>query len=240
MEDQCKRWTPSLIAELDREQGSAARGAISEGLSRPAHILGGWSPSTPRFPNTHWEIVKIHAFSLIFHENRSNLMENRGFSRFPKVSWEIWVSIQTTPPQICAGLVLAQLEPRWQSGRSMFVLSMFSPGNTDMALGAAEKLVFSCIHACFGYLSVYSIACLSETRSPRLLRLQKKALDDDLELQQQRQLEMRTMRHARDATEPVRLASPLPEGAKQSRTMTNYVLSGFQSVLGSSILEYSS
>ena len=23
---------------------------------RPAHILGGWSPSTPRFPKTHWEI----------------------------------------------------------------------------------------------------------------------------------------------------------------------------------------
>ena len=39
--------------------------------ARPAHILGGWSPSTPRFPKSAWEIVKIHDFSLKlidFHE----------------------------------------------------------------------------------------------------------------------------------------------------------------------------
>ena len=31
--------------------------------ARPAHILGGWSPSTLRFPKNHGEIVKIHDFS---------------------------------------------------------------------------------------------------------------------------------------------------------------------------------
>ena len=35
---------------------------LSEVRLRPAHILGGWSPSTPRFPTTPWEIVKIHDF----------------------------------------------------------------------------------------------------------------------------------------------------------------------------------
>ena len=75
--------------------------------ARPAHILGGCSTSTPRFPTTPWEIVKIHDFSLIFHENLSNLMENHGFSRFPRVSWEIWVSKLTTFPKMCAGLVRA-------------------------------------------------------------------------------------------------------------------------------------
>ena len=59
--------------------------------SRPAHIFGGWMRFTPRFPKTPWEILKIHEISLIFHENPSKSMKNHGFSRFPKVSWEIWV-----------------------------------------------------------------------------------------------------------------------------------------------------
>ena len=40
---------------------------VSEFEPRPAHILWGWSSSTPRFPTTPWEIVKIIDFSLIFH-----------------------------------------------------------------------------------------------------------------------------------------------------------------------------
>ena len=28
-------------------------------------------------------------------------MKNRGFSRFPNVSWEIWVSKVTTPQDVC-------------------------------------------------------------------------------------------------------------------------------------------
>ena len=42
--------------------GPPRAGGMFEGkvsVARPAHILGGWSPSTPRFPKTHWEIVKI-------------------------------------------------------------------------------------------------------------------------------------------------------------------------------------
>ena len=31
-------------------------------------------------------------------------MKNRGFSGFPRVSWEIWVSKLITPPKMCAGL----------------------------------------------------------------------------------------------------------------------------------------
>ena len=53
--------------------------SVSADTTRPAHILGGWSPSTPGFPKDHWEIVKIHDFSWIFHQHRSNSMKNRGF-----------------------------------------------------------------------------------------------------------------------------------------------------------------
>ena len=43
--------------------------SFSAGLHscRPAHNLGGWSGSTPRFPKNNVEIVKFHDFSLIFH-----------------------------------------------------------------------------------------------------------------------------------------------------------------------------
>ena len=38
------------------------RSERAEGRGRPAHILGGWSTSTPRFPKNHWEIVKSMIF----------------------------------------------------------------------------------------------------------------------------------------------------------------------------------
>ena len=46
---------------------------------RPAHILGGWSPSTPRFPKNLWEIVKIHVFSLKLIDFHGKSTKNRGF-----------------------------------------------------------------------------------------------------------------------------------------------------------------
>ena len=69
------------------------------GSARPAHILGGWSPSTPRFPKKHWEIVKIHDFSLKLIDFHGKSMKNHGSPRFPNGSWEIWVSKVTTPPR---------------------------------------------------------------------------------------------------------------------------------------------
>ena len=38
-------------------------------------------------------------------------MKNNGFSRFLKVSWEISVSISTTPQALCAGLAPARGDP---------------------------------------------------------------------------------------------------------------------------------
>ena len=49
------------------------------GWTTPAHNVGGMR-STPRFPTKHWEILKIHDFSLIFHEIIWK-MENHGFSQ---------------------------------------------------------------------------------------------------------------------------------------------------------------
>ena len=39
---------------------------VASARVRPAHILGGWSGSTTRFPKNLWEIVKIHDFSSLF------------------------------------------------------------------------------------------------------------------------------------------------------------------------------
>ena len=48
-------------------------------VCRPAHILGGWSPSTPRFPKNAWEIVKIQDFPSNLIDFHGKSMKNRGF-----------------------------------------------------------------------------------------------------------------------------------------------------------------
>ena len=74
------------------ERPPAVRAAVVP-RDRPAQNLGGWSGSTPRFPNTHSEIVKIHDFPSNLIDFHGKSMKNRGFSRFPNVSLENWVSI---------------------------------------------------------------------------------------------------------------------------------------------------
>ena len=65
-----------------------AREAICSRLADNLGVVGGWDWH-PDFPKKTWEIVKRHYFSLIFHENLSISMKNRGFWRFPNVYWEI-------------------------------------------------------------------------------------------------------------------------------------------------------
>ena len=50
------------LAEETEEELSASRRGWS---GRPAHNFrgGGWRRLTPRFPENHWEVVKIHDFS---------------------------------------------------------------------------------------------------------------------------------------------------------------------------------
>ena len=60
-----------------------------------------WMGLTPRFPMKLRGIMKINNFpsKLIHFHGKS--MKNNGFSEFPNVCWEIWVSIQTTPHVVC-------------------------------------------------------------------------------------------------------------------------------------------
>ena len=67
---------PGVLHEA-RHQDPLAGGAA--GIRAARYILGGWMRFTPRFPKTHWEIVKIHGFSWIFNENPSKSMKNHGF-----------------------------------------------------------------------------------------------------------------------------------------------------------------
>lgn len=67
-------------------------------LDRPAHNSMGVDEIDTEMSQNDG---KIHDFSLIWYANRSNLMENDGISRFPKNSWEIWVSIASTRQVLC-------------------------------------------------------------------------------------------------------------------------------------------
>lgn len=44
----------------------------------PGHTFGGWVGQFPKFPQKPCEIVKIHIYTFIFHENRLILMEKLG------------------------------------------------------------------------------------------------------------------------------------------------------------------
>jgi hypothetical protein len=68
----------------------------------PGHTFGGWVGQLPEFPQKPCEIVKIHVFTSIFHENLLIIMENyekHGFSLFPHV-FEVAGKLIHHPPKL--------------------------------------------------------------------------------------------------------------------------------------------
>ena len=67
---------------------------------RPAHILRGCSGSTPRFPKTPWEIVKIHDFPSNLIDFHGKSMKNHGFS-WPKCLGKSGCRSRPPPQDMC-------------------------------------------------------------------------------------------------------------------------------------------
>ena len=66
--------------------------------------LGGWMRCTLRFHRKPWELVRIHDFSLIFHENPSKINEISWISMISQGSLGNLGVYLIQPPKICAGL----------------------------------------------------------------------------------------------------------------------------------------
>ena len=99
-------------------------------------------------------------------------MKNNGFSRFPKRSWEIWVSKVTPPPKMCAGLALATAvpvalatlweRPEWQ--RSAWVA---------LATAVPVHLARAPLSVCMRFQPIRGWSVAATPRSCAVLRLQQ-------------------------------------------------------------------